>query len=491
MKKYLKVVMILTTFFAVSVFSLNSLESKADTSALDTTQSIVPASDNKQQNYIEQTANSQVLSKGEITTLNTALNQFAQSTDKKTGELLKAQFAVYIVDSLNGSSIEDYSQNLFNTKQIGDKAHNKGILLVVAIEDHKYRVQLGDGWKGTALNQDNIQDYVFGDSLTEMLRSENYDGAISQMVQRTIGIAGQEVTLTQPLQSYAEAYKSQKSQEKKVQAEFKEGIDKLTAMLSKVILLLFGCWGGVFAIYMIVQAILESIGIKKYKKIKEILDVDLSFNEDLEFLPDSTVSLAHEFDAQFKKPTEDNIKAFLKEKADKLRVEQARKLVQEIREKTVKKFMNNELKGYKNLPVSYYEIIKAFLKTDLEPTEEDMRLFIQNFVHNYELLQKQEKAEYYKLDQQALKLTTKTPKTVYGDNIFEQLVMFNLLTSSFRSQAWFSSPEYKAESHSSISPSHTSSSFDTNSSSSSSSSGWSDFGGGGGFSGGGGASGGW
>lgn len=491
MKKYYKVAMILATFFVVSVLSLTPNESKANTSALDTTQNIAPASDNKQQNYIEQSAKSQVLSKSEITTLNTALNQFSQSTDKKTGELLKAQFAVCIVDRLNGASIEDYSQNLFNTKQIGDKAHNKGILLVVAIEDHKYRVQLGDGWKGTALNQDNIQDYVFGDSLTEMLRSENYDGAISQMVQRTIGIAGQEVTLAQPLQSYADAYQSIKVQEAIEQAEYQKQLGDMASIISRTMAIGFGILFGTFAIYAIARAVIESIGIKRYKKIKEILDVDLSFNEDLEFLPDSTVSLAHEFDDQFKKPTEDNIKAFLKEKAERLRVEQARKLVQEIREKTVKKFMNNELKGYKNLPVSYYEIIKAFLKTDLEPTEEDMRLFIQNFVHNYELLQKQEKAEYYKLDQQALKLTTKTPKTVYGDNIFEQLVMFNLLTSSFRSQAWFSSPEYKAESHSSISSSHTSSSFDMNSSSSSSSSGWSDFGGGGGFSGGGGASGGW
>lgn len=491
MKKYLKVVMILATFLVVSVFSLNPKEIKADTSALRTIQSVTSSPDSNQQNYIQQSANYQVLSKSEITTLNTALNQFSQSTDKKTGELLNAQFAVCVVDRLNGASIEDYSQNLFNTKQIGDKAHNKGILLVVAIEDKQYRVQLGDGWKGTVLNQDNIQDYVFGDSLTEMLRSENYDGAISQMVQRTIGIAGQEVTLAQPLQSYADAYQSIKVQEAIERSEYQKQLGDMVSILSHTIAIGFGILLGTFAIYAIAKAVIEAIAIKKYKKVKEILDVDLSFNEDLEFLPNSVESLAHEFSDQFMKPTEENIKVFLKEKADRLREKQARKMAQEKREKTAKNFMNNELKSYKNLPVSYYEIIKAFLKTDLEPTEEDMRLFIQNFVHNYELLQKQEKAEYYKLDQQALKLTTKTPKTFYGDNIFEQLVMFNLLTSSFRSQAWFSSPEYKAESHSSISSSHTSSSFDTNSSSSSSSSGWSDFGGGGGFSGGDGASGGW
>uniref|UniRef100_UPI0022E7E892 hypothetical protein n=1 Tax=Lactococcus lactis TaxID=1358 RepID=UPI0022E7E892 len=301
----------------------------------------------------------------------------------------------------------------------------------------------------------------------------------------------QEVTLAQPLQSYAEAYQSIKAQETKEQVEYQEQFTKMVSEFSKTILIcLVVVLGGVL-IYVIVQGAVTLSIIKRYKKTKEILDVDLSFNEDLEFLPNSVESLAHEFSDQFMKPTEENIKVFLKEKADRLREEQARKLAQEKREKTAKNFMNNELKSYKNLPVSYYEIIKAFLKTDLDPTEEDMRLFIQNFVHNYELLQKQEKAEYYKLDQQALKLTTKTPKTVYGDNIFEQLVMFNLLTSSFCSQAWFSSPEYKAESHSSISSSHTSSSYDTNSSSSSSSSGWSDFGGGGGLSGGDGASGGW
>lgn len=483
--------MLLAAFLVVSVFSLNSKEIKADTSAKVATQSVTSTPDSNQQNYIEQSVNSQVLSKSEIATLNIALNQFAQSTDKKTGKLLKTQFAVCVVDRLNGSSIEDYSQNLFNTKQIGDKAHNKGILLVIATEDHKYRVQLGDGWKGTALNQDNIKDYVFGGSLTDMLRSGNYDGAISQMVQRTIGITGQEITLAQPLQSYADAYQSIKAQEAKEEAEYREQFTKMISELSKTMLIgLVVLLGGVL-IYLIVRGAVTLIKLKNYKRTKAFLEFDLSFNEDLEFLAVPIDSLAYEFSEIFKKPTEENIKAFLKEKADILREKQERKLAQEKREKTAKNFMNNELKEYKNLPVSYYEIIKAFLKTNLEPTEEDMRLFIQNFVHNYELLQKQEKAEYYKLDQQALKLTTKTPKTVYGDNIFEQLVMFNLLTSSFRSQAWFSSPEYKSESHRSISASHTSSHVDMSSSSSSSSSSWSDFGGGGGFSGSGGASGGW
>lgn len=39
-KKYLKVVMMLATFLVVSVFSLNSKEIKADTSALRTIQSV-------------------------------------------------------------------------------------------------------------------------------------------------------------------------------------------------------------------------------------------------------------------------------------------------------------------------------------------------------------------------------------------------------------------------------------------------------------------
>lgn len=61
------------------------------------------------QNYVHQSNNAAVLSKEQMTTLNHTLNEFSQSTDKKTGELVNAQFAVYITDSLKGSSIEDFS----------------------------------------------------------------------------------------------------------------------------------------------------------------------------------------------------------------------------------------------------------------------------------------------------------------------------------------------------------------------------------------------
>lgn len=55
-----------------------------------------------------------------------------------------AEFAVVTVDSLNGQDIESYALNLAQGK-LGDKEKNNGLLLLVAVNDHKYRFEVGRG----------------------------------------------------------------------------------------------------------------------------------------------------------------------------------------------------------------------------------------------------------------------------------------------------------------------------------------------------------
>ena len=55
-----------------------------------------------------------------------------------------AEYAVVTIDSLNGTDIESYSYNLANNK-LGSKDKNNGLLLLVAIDDHKYRFEVGRG----------------------------------------------------------------------------------------------------------------------------------------------------------------------------------------------------------------------------------------------------------------------------------------------------------------------------------------------------------
>lgn len=464
----------------------------------------VKANSSISQNFIYQSERSEVLSPTQIKELNTLLNKFSASTDKKTSEKLNSQFAVYITDSLNGASIEDYAQNIFNTKQIGDVKHNKGVLLVLAVNDHKYRIHLGEGWKDTALTQSSIKDYAFGGSLTSMLKAENYNGAIQQIVQRTIGIAGQDISLVQPLQSYSKSYAAAKEEARKKDEELytlgMKMIKNLIYLMSSII--------SIYVIFKIVKSVLElrmesyvSSGNhedlseitsnKNYSKsqkrkrvfeTKQLLSLEFAFDEDLGNIPYTVQELAEKFaKSDYEEVSEENLRKFISELAE----EQEKNKLEVARKQKIKYLMHERLRNEVDLPVSYYELIRAFTKTDLDATEENIDIFIDNFLKNYSLLKKKEKEQDLKPATHALKLTEMKPTTVFGDDIVKQLILFNILTTSYQSVHSTSHRTAPTSDHSysSTDSSDFSSSFDSSS--------WSDFGGGGGFSDGGGASGGW
>lgn len=55
------------------------------------------------------------------------------------------QVVVYIFNSLEGGTIEQYANEVFNQWEIGTKENNNGILLIVAINDRKMRIEVGYG----------------------------------------------------------------------------------------------------------------------------------------------------------------------------------------------------------------------------------------------------------------------------------------------------------------------------------------------------------
>jgi uncharacterized protein len=73
----------------------------------------------------------------------------------------RAQFAVVIVQSLEGGQIDDFANKLFAQWGVGEKGKDNGILLLVAMQDRKARVEVGyglepvlpDAFAGRVLNQ--------------------------------------------------------------------------------------------------------------------------------------------------------------------------------------------------------------------------------------------------------------------------------------------------------------------------------------------------
>jgi uncharacterized protein len=60
---------------------------------------------------------------------------------RKTG----AQFAVVTLKSLEGGQIDDFANKLFKKWGVGEKGKNNGIMLLVAMQDRKARIEVGYG----------------------------------------------------------------------------------------------------------------------------------------------------------------------------------------------------------------------------------------------------------------------------------------------------------------------------------------------------------
>lgn len=99
-----------------------------------------------------------------------------------------AQFVVVTINSLDGQDIESYSNDLFNSWGIGSKDNNNGVLLVVAKNDHKYRLEIGSGLEGTLT--DSLCYDLLSKDIKPKFKKSKYNEGISTLysdVSETVG----------------------------------------------------------------------------------------------------------------------------------------------------------------------------------------------------------------------------------------------------------------------------------------------------------------
>lgn len=85
------------------------------------------------------------------------LEAYCGQVEQVTG----VQMAVVTIDSLDGQPVEDVANALYRKWGIGKKGKDEGILLLIAIKDHKDRIEVGyglepilpDGFEGGVLRQ--------------------------------------------------------------------------------------------------------------------------------------------------------------------------------------------------------------------------------------------------------------------------------------------------------------------------------------------------
>lgn len=89
------------------------------------------------------------------------------------------QLAVVTIHTLHGADIAGYALRLGNSWGIGREGSDRGILVLFAIDDHKWRIEIGKGLEAT-LPDSKVQ--IIGNRMTPQLKANNFDGAITLVV---------------------------------------------------------------------------------------------------------------------------------------------------------------------------------------------------------------------------------------------------------------------------------------------------------------------
>jgi uncharacterized protein len=104
-----------------------------------------------------------------------------------------AQMAVVTVHDLNGDDAADYANQLEDHWKMGNKGDNKYAMVLLAVADHKYRIEVGYGLEGI------LPDGKTGDIGRQMvpdLKAGDYDGAVTLAVGEVAQVIADDAKIT-------------------------------------------------------------------------------------------------------------------------------------------------------------------------------------------------------------------------------------------------------------------------------------------------------
>ena len=98
------------------------------------------------------------------------LENLCTELEQKTG----AQMAIVTVHSLDGETVEQYAVDLYKQLGVGSKQDNRGVLLLLSPNEHKYRIEVGYGLE-PVINDARAGDA--GRTMVPLLRQGDYSNA--------------------------------------------------------------------------------------------------------------------------------------------------------------------------------------------------------------------------------------------------------------------------------------------------------------------------
>src|SRR5512144_2978702 len=96
------------------------------------------------------------------------------------------QIAVATVGSLEGQDIEPYANELFRNWKLGEKTKNNGVLLLVAPNERRVRIEVGYGLEGTLT--DALSKIIISNAIAPRFKAGDYGGGIARGVNDVITV---------------------------------------------------------------------------------------------------------------------------------------------------------------------------------------------------------------------------------------------------------------------------------------------------------------
>ncbi|MGB9877483.1 MAG: TPM domain-containing protein, partial [bacterium] len=97
-----------------------------------------------------------------------------------------AEIAVVTINNLEGESVEMFANELFNKWGIGKKNEDNGVLILIALEERKIRIEVGYGLEPVLT--DGMCGEIIRKDMVPLLREEKYGEALLRATQRVADI---------------------------------------------------------------------------------------------------------------------------------------------------------------------------------------------------------------------------------------------------------------------------------------------------------------
>ncbi|MEQ8473871.1 MAG: TPM domain-containing protein [Marinoscillum sp.] len=108
------------------------------------------------------------------------LNELLESLEDSVG----SQLVILTIKSLEGEKIESYSMRIANEWKIGRASHNDGIIVTLAMQDQKIRIEVGYGLE--LIVKDEIAKAIITEIMVPQFRQDSFSLGLKNASQEMI-----------------------------------------------------------------------------------------------------------------------------------------------------------------------------------------------------------------------------------------------------------------------------------------------------------------